>query len=169
VSRADLDFAAEAKLPALTAADLEVGTTYETGEVTLEPEDVTTFARSFDPQPMHLDDTAAAGTLFGRRVVSGWHVLALTMRLIVDSHPLGATPIIGVELARIRFRKPVLPGTKLRARAHLAGVEPAVRAERAIATFIVETLDANTGDVLIEQHWKLLLPACPDHRTAAPR
>lgn len=126
----------------------------------LEPEDLVAFARTFDPQPMHLDETDAAGTVFGRIVASGWHVLALTMRLMVDARPFGATPIIGVELARIRFRKPVTPGTKLRVRARLDELVQASRPERALALMTVETLEASGGEVLVEQHWKLLLPAC---------
>lgn len=157
--RPEINAAVEANLPALSAADLTIGSAYETGEATLEPEDITAFARSFDPQPMHLDETAAAKTLFGRMVASGWHVLALTMRLVVDARPFGATPIIGIELDRIRFRKPILPGTTLRVRARIDDLEPGSRPERAIALLTVETLDTAAEDVLVEQRWKVLLPA----------
>jgi len=165
VRREGISTAVNTELPALTAADLVIGNTYETGEVTLESEDVTAFAHAFDPQPMHLDETVAAETMFGRMVASGWHVLALTMRLMVDARPFGATPIIGIEITRIRFRKPVPPGTRLRVRARLDKLEPASRPERAIAALTLETLEASAGDILVEQHWKLLLPA---GRNSAP-
>lgn len=152
------DSRADAKPPSLMARDLRVGDTYETGETALELEDIVAFARAFDPQPMHLDPAAAIGTFFGRIVASGWHVLALTMRLMVDAQPFGATPIIGVDLDHIRFRKPVLPGTRLRVRARIVELEFTTRPGRAFARVNVETLEAITGDVLVEQHWKLLLP-----------
>jgi len=154
VRRADINATEDVELLALTAADLAVGSTYETDEVTLEPADVAAFARKYDPQPMHLDETLAAGTVFSRMVASGWHVLALTMRLMVDARPFGATPIIGVELTRIRFRRPVPPATKLRVRARLDKLEPVSHPERAVALLTVETLEASAGEVLVEQQWK---------------
>ncbi len=159
MSSKELTPCAQTVPPAVTAADLTVGRTFETGEATLRAEDVTDFACRFDPQPVHLSEALAAETVFGRRVASGWHVLALTMRLIVDSHPFGATPIIGVEIERIRFQRPVPPGMKLRVRARIDEIEPSRRPGRAIAALTVETLDATAGEVLIEQHWKLLLPS----------
>jgi acyl dehydratase len=57
----------------------------------LSTKDIETFARQFDPQSFHLDETAAAKTLFGGLAASGWHTAAVTMRLLVD----GGLPLAG--------------------------------------------------------------------------
>jgi acyl dehydratase len=133
-----------------------VGTVVETRVETLGRDDILAFARQFDPQPMHLDEAAARGTVFGGLVASGWHVAALTMRLMVEVRPLGAAPIVGLEVERLRYRRPVPPGTRLRCRATIDAVEPSSRPGRSYVTMSVDTLDADTEAVLISQRWKLL-------------
>lgn len=41
------------------------------------------FAAEFDPQPFHLDEAAAAASVFRGLAASGWHTAAVTMRLLV--------------------------------------------------------------------------------------
>ncbi|HEV7368628.1 MaoC/PaaZ C-terminal domain-containing protein [Arenibaculum sp.] len=138
------------------AAGLAVGTVVETRTETLGRDDIVAFARQFDPQPMHLDEDAARGTVFGGLVASGWHVAAVTMRLMVEARPLGAAPVVGVEVERLRYRRPVPPGTRLRCRGTIDAVAPALRPGQSYVTMSVDTLDADTGSVLISQRWKLL-------------
>ena len=143
---------------AVTLQDLHVGQVFETGVVVIGHDDIIAFAATYDPQPMHLDDEAARDTLFGGLVASGWHVAALTMRLMVEARPFGATPLIGAEIERLRFRQPVLPNTRLRCRATVESFEESRRPGIGYAGLKVETLDADTGEVLMVQGWKMLLP-----------
>src|SRR6476620_725002 len=39
---------------------------------------IKTFAREYEPQPFHTDETAAAKSLFGGLAASGWHTAATT-------------------------------------------------------------------------------------------
>ena len=41
--------------------------------------------RDFDPQPFHLDESAAERSHFGALCASGWHTAVVWMRLMVDS------------------------------------------------------------------------------------
>lgn len=41
------------------------------------------FAARFDPQSIHTDPTAAAGVPFNGLIASGWHTMALMMRILV--------------------------------------------------------------------------------------
>ena len=75
--------------------DFSVGQTFRSGTITVEPEQIKSFASQFDPQPFHLDETAAAASFFGGLVASGWHTAALTMRLLVDSELKIAGGLIG--------------------------------------------------------------------------
>ena len=64
--------------------DLAVGGTAELGSHTFTREEIVDFARRFDPQPFHLDETAAKESLFGALCASGWHTAAVWLRLALD-------------------------------------------------------------------------------------
>ncbi len=68
--------------------DLHVGQTFVSDPVTVTTEAIKAFAAEFDPQPFHLDEAAAKGTLFEGLAASGWHTAALTMRMLVQCFPL---------------------------------------------------------------------------------
>jgi acyl dehydratase len=71
--------------------DLHVGRRFTSATHVLDDEQITRFAREFDPQPFHLDPEAAKETPFAGLAASGWHTAAITMRLQV----LGGLPIAG--------------------------------------------------------------------------
>jgi len=50
---------------------------------------VIAFAKAYDPQPFHVDEAAAKASMYGGLIASGWHTVAMTMRMMVDSY-LGA-------------------------------------------------------------------------------
>jgi acyl dehydratase len=60
----------------------------EFGRYEVTREEVLEFAGRFDPQPFHLDDAAAAQSLFGRLAASGWHTAAMAMRMMCDGYLL---------------------------------------------------------------------------------
>jgi acyl dehydratase len=96
--------------------DLAVGMQFKTGEAQITAPDIKRFAAEFDPQPMHLDEEAAAKTFFKGLAASGWHTAAIAMRLLVESRPFGDHPIIGIG-GGVRWLAPVRPGDVL----HLEG------------------------------------------------
>jgi len=104
---------------------------------------------------MHVDETAAAGSFFGTLVASGWHALALTMRLAVEARPFGDQPLIGAEINQIRFSRPILPETDIVVRIAFEAVEKG-NGPHEYNILQVHTLDAATNDVLIRQKWRML-------------
>src|SRR5207245_7407624 len=80
-------------------------------------------AAEFDPQPFHLDETAAQGTVFGGLSASGWHTAAVAMRLLVAGGlPLGNGIIgLGGELA---WPKPTRPGDTPRVESEVIEILP---------------------------------------------
>ncbi len=95
--------------------DIAVGSTQGFGTYEVTREEVVAFARSYDPQPFHLDDDAAATTHFGRLSASGWHTCAMTMAMMVENmhaHPQAGLGSPGVE--NLRWVRPVYPGDTLR-------------------------------------------------------
>lgn len=64
--------------------DIAIGDRAEIGRHTFRAEEIKAFAARFDPQPFHLDEAAAAHSLFGALCASGWHTACLWMRLAVE-------------------------------------------------------------------------------------
>ncbi|GAA4643847.1 MaoC family dehydratase [Pontixanthobacter gangjinensis] len=95
--------------------DIEVGSTQKYGNYDVTLEEVTQFARMYDPQPFHLDQEAAAQTHFGRISASGWHTCSMTMRMMVDNMKVNKQAGLGSPgVDNLRWVKPVYPGDTLR-------------------------------------------------------
>ena len=93
---------------ALYLEDLYVGQRFTSAPHRLDTKQIKRFAAEYDPQPFHLDEEAAKGSLFGGLAASGWHTAAMTMRMLVDSVPL-ADGLIGAEL-QLAWPRPTRPG-----------------------------------------------------------
>src|SRR5215471_15761561 len=88
--------------------DLHVGQRFASATHAVDADQITAYARQFDPQPFHLDEEAAKATLFGGLAASGWHTMAMTMRLLVDAGLPLAGGIIGAG-AEIAWPQPTRP------------------------------------------------------------
>jgi acyl dehydratase len=95
--------------------DFHVGQRFTSATHVIDAAQIKAFARQFDPQPFHLDEEAAKGTLFGGLVASGWHTAAVTMRLQVESGLPIAGGIIGIG-GEMSWPRPTRPGDVLRSR-----------------------------------------------------
>src|SRR3954464_9838780 len=73
--------------------DVRVGMRFKSSEKLVTREDIKRFAAEFDPQPYHLDETAAEQSPFRGLAASGWHTAAMAMRLTVETHPFGPHPL----------------------------------------------------------------------------
>ncbi|KGB53064.1 MaoC like domain protein [Sphingopyxis sp. LC81] len=141
--------------------DLAPGYSVETGEAVISAEALHAFAAEYDPQPQHLDATAAGRTILGQVVASGWQTLAMTMRLVVDARLLGDTPIIAAEFGRTRFHGPVRAGDRIKADAKILSIRPMTsRDDRGFLDIEVVT-STTAGTALITQLWTLVVPRRP--------
>jgi acyl dehydratase len=102
--------------------DLSVGQQFLSGTHTLTADEIKEFAGRYDPQPFHMDEAAARGTMFGGLAASGWHTAAITMRLSVQSFPL-ASGIIGSG-GELTWTKPVRPGDALQVKSEILEIVP---------------------------------------------
>src|SRR5262249_37885215 len=103
--------------------DLAVGRRFTSATHVIDAAQIKAFAREFDPQPFHLDDETAKGTLFAGLAASGWHTAAITMRLLVESGLPLAGGIIGAG-GEINWPKPTRPGDVLRVVSEIEQVTP---------------------------------------------
>ena len=88
--------------------DFEAGQRFGgAARIRVEKDRIMAFAAEFDPQPFHLDDPAASGTVFRGLAASGWHTAAATMRLLVESDFKPAGGIVGAGFDELRWPRPV--------------------------------------------------------------
>jgi acyl dehydratase len=104
--------------------DFEVGQIFGSGRLRVDKERIKAFAAEFDPQPFHLDDEAARGSIFKGLAASGWHTAAMTMRLLVESDLKPAGGIVGAGFDEFRWPRPVRPGDELRVESEILEVRP---------------------------------------------
>jgi acyl dehydratase len=93
--------------------DLVVGMRFKSSGKLVTREAIKRFALEFDPQPFHLDETAAALTPLKGLAASGWHTAAIAMRLLVETCPIGRRPLLGVGVDDLRWLAPVRPNDVL--------------------------------------------------------
>jgi acyl dehydratase len=128
--------------------DLAVGRRFASATHVIDAAQIKAFARQFDPQPFHLDDERAKGTLFAGLAASGWHTAAITMRLLVESGLPLAGGIIGAG-GEISWPKPTRPGDVLRVVSEIEQVTPSrSRADR--GTVRVRSETRNQRDEVVQ-------------------
>jgi acyl dehydratase len=94
--------------------DFRVGEVVELGSRGISEREIIAFAREFDPQPFHVDAVRARDSAFGGLVASGWHTIALYMRLLVDGFIVTVANSMGSPgVDKIEWLKPVRPGDTL--------------------------------------------------------
>lgn len=98
-----------------------IGETVTLGSHTFTADEIKLFAQKYDPQPFHIDETAAENSVFGRLCASGWHTCAMWMRYnlaqIEHTAPSawegpGQQPEFGPSpgFSDLKWIKPVYPG-----------------------------------------------------------
>lgn len=131
--------------------DLAAGQRYAgSTRIRVEENRLKSFATEFDPQPFHLDETAASSSIFRGLAASGWHTAAITMRLLVDSEFKPAGGIVGAGFDELRWPLPVRPGDELRVESEVLEVRLSKsRPEQGIAKVRTTTLNQDGKTVQV--------------------
>jgi acyl dehydratase len=103
--------------------DLQVGRRFTSGSYIIEEAQIKAFAAEFDPQPFHLDESAAQASIFRGLAASGWHTAALAMRLLVDGGLPFAHGIVGLG-GEIAWPRPTRPGDTLHVESEIVEIRP---------------------------------------------
>ncbi len=127
--------------------DLQVGDTFVSGTHEVTADDIERFASEFDPQPFHLDEEAAAHTIFSGLAASGWHTAAVTMKLLVTGGPKLAGGIVGAG-GEIEWKTPTRPGDVLRVESEVVElIASKSRPDRGIVVLRSRTINQRGGIV----------------------
>jgi len=138
--------------------DIVVGERTKTGSFTFTLDSIVGFASQYDPQPMHLSEAGGKASFFKAQVASGWQTVGITMRLMVEAHPFGTTPLIGLQIDEIKFPRPVFPGDSVSAEMEI--VEKRVSKTRPDTGLLKgRTITRNQkGQDVLSQIWTILMP-----------
>ena len=140
--------------------DLAVGQRFTSATHPIDTSQIKAFAAQFDPQPFHLDEQAAATSLFAGLAASGWHTAAVTMRLLVQGGAPIAQGIIGAG-AEIAWPRPTRPGDVLQVESEVLEIRPSrSRPDRGMVTLRSETRNQR-GEVVQVLTARLVVPCRP--------
>ncbi len=101
--------------------DVAPGQVFELGTRVVPQDEILSFGRTFDPQPVHVDLAAAEASMFGRLFASGWHSCAVLMRLMCDGFLNQAAALGAGGVDEARFAKPVFADEPMTGRATCKG------------------------------------------------
>jgi acyl dehydratase len=96
--------------------DYTDGSVFESEPIVVEESEIIAFAKRYDPQYFHTDPEAAAGSVYGGLIASGWHTAALTMRQLVEKYLSSVASLGSPGIDELRWIKPVRPGDALSVR-----------------------------------------------------
>lgn len=137
------------KVPKYYWEDFKVGETQQIGQKRIDKDEIIAFAKQFDPQPFHVDETAAKVSMYGGLIASGWHTVALVMRMMCDSYMLDSASLGSPGIDNLKWLKPVRPGDTIRAqRTTLEVRASASRPEMGLVKTRWEVLNQNGEPVM---------------------
>ena len=94
--------------------DIETGEVRDLGSHQVSKTEMRTFAERYDPQPIHIDESVAAESIYGGIIASGWYTASVCMRLLVDGFLLETASMGSFGLEELRWSTPVRPCDQIR-------------------------------------------------------
>jgi acyl dehydratase len=111
------------RIERLYLENLAVGQRFTSGTYLMEAQRIKEFAAEFDPQPFHMDESAAEASVFKGLAASGWHTAAVAMRLLVTGGLPFANGLIGLG-GEVAWPRPTRPGDILHVESEIVEVTP---------------------------------------------
>jgi acyl dehydratase len=137
--------------------DFRIGRKFASGTRVVDAGEIKEFARQFDPQPFHLDEEAAKATFFKGLAASGWHTMAMSMKLMVEGGLPVAGGIVGAG-GEINWPQATRPGDVLQVFSEVIEAKPSrSRPDRGMVTVRSETRNQR-GEVVQVLIAKLVVP-----------
>ena len=121
------------------------------------------FAAEFDPQPFHLDESAAQASVFKGLAASGLHIAAVAQRLLATGGLPLAGGIVGLG-GEIAWPKPTRPGDTLHVESEIVEITPShSKPDQGIIT-VRSAMINQEGEAVYLLTAKLLVPRRADDK-----
>ena len=119
---------------------------------TVSKDDIIDFATDWDPQPMHLDEEAGKAGILGGLTGSGWHMVCLMMRGMVEGFMANSTSQGSPGVDDIRWLKPLRPGDDISLRYTVLESRPSnSRPEIGIVRFRFEMINQDDTVLMMQE------------------
>jgi acyl dehydratase len=128
--------------------DVAIGQIFETASHTVSRSEIISFAQSFDPNPFHLDDEAAAHVGLPSIIASGFHTLSLSFRLFFELHIWDEAIMPSPGIDKVRWHKPLLPDQTIRVRATVLDTK-LWKPDRGVVRMLHETIETASNDTIL--------------------
>ncbi len=133
--------------------DFHPGEDIVLGSKTVTRDEIIAFAREFDPQPFHLDETAGETSLLGGLAASGWHTIAMLMRMLCDGLLLHSSCNGSPGVEEVRWMRPVRPGDTLTATARVVSTRALrSRPTLGVVTFLMTLVNQDGNAVMTQEN-----------------
>jgi acyl dehydratase len=134
--------------------DYVVGETARFGDLRVSEAEVLEFAQRYDPQPFHLDAQAAATSIYGGIIASGWHTASMAMRMMVDHYISVQASMGSPGIDELRWIAPVRPGDRLRMQVTVLDSKASrSKPDRGMVQFLQEVINQDDKTVMTLKGW----------------
>ena len=156
--------------------DLVIGTVTDLGAHTFTAEAIKSFARTYDPQPFHIDEELAKASLMGGLCASGWHTAAeftgisMRHRQQIEAAITARGETIAVwgpspGFKDLRWPKPVFAGDRVSFRRTVAAkIDLKSRPERGLLQTLGEGHNQR-GELVFQVTGQILVPRRRTHQS----
>ena len=136
--------------------DFAVGQHRLIGRYVIPKDEAIEFARRWEPQPYHIDEAAAAVSLYGGLTVCSLYLFAVCTRLFFEYEDrIAVTAMLGKD--EVRLPKPARPGDTLTYDTECVAVRPSnSRPDSGIVT-LLDALCNAAGETVLTQRVTLLV------------
>ncbi|NRG17633.1 MaoC family dehydratase [Rhizobiales bacterium] len=139
-----------------TFEDFREGEEIDLGTKLVTADEIIAFAGEFDPQPFHLDEAAGKASMLGGLAASGWHTIAMLMRLLCDNLLLASTCMGSPGVDKVVWKRPVLAGDELHATAKVLGTRELKSKPGLGVVRFVFTVSNQRGEMVMTQENAIL-------------
>ena len=129
--------------------DFRVGQRIKFDRYTVMQSEIVEFAKRYDPQVFHVDESHSLTAELGGIMASGWHTTAIFMRLAVDAYLGNAAVLTSPGVDELRWLAPVRAGDMISGEAIVEEARLSVsKPDRGILTTGVRLWNQQEVDVL---------------------
>jgi len=144
------------------------GAVFDCGQIRVEESEIIAFAELYDPQAFHTDPNAAARSVYGGLIASGWHTAAITMRLLVAKYLSSIASLGSPGIDELRWITPVRPADTLNVRVTILDARRSrSKPDRGVVRSLIEVSNQRGEPVMSLKAINLML--CREPSPAAGR
>ena len=147
-------------MPTAYFEDLQIGHRIVVGTWSVSKEEAVEFARKWEPQPYHVDDTAAKNSIYESLTVCSLYLFAICTRLFFDyTPPIAVVGMLGKD--HIVFPHPARVTDKVLYETECVDKRISrTKPDRGIVT-LLDRLSNESGEIVLSQEVKLLVLTRP--------